>query len=222
MKIVYLLVTIILSFWFFRAVPIGTTTAMYSVEVPELAISRPRYLIPREIHVEGWPLPGGDFHLVKDPGIGYSMPAEFSFSDGSGSILAMAFTVNIHFEDRSLHENVILVVDSANGTKIEYNLQGLELSGFYQEDAIFVASVSEKSIILLLTPVIGQIEETLVKIPRGEIGQPIYASVSDRAKWDELVRELRHLTAEGYQEHFCKTRYKPVSKFWTETLRRHC
>lgn len=224
MKVLWFFVAIIFCFWFFRTVPLGMTTVNYSEEASELSIARPRYLIPREIHFSGWPLPGGGFHIVKDPSIDASAPGRFSLPAGAGSIAAMAFTVNSHFENRFLRENIILVIDHSHGTKIEYDLQELDLSVAHSGDTVFIVSVSESSLYLYLLLYRRGEEwgETLVKLPRWKSGKAIYASISEEVKWNELVSELLPFAPNDFQAQICKSQTIPVLDFWTKALGKKC
>lgn len=212
------LLAVVLTFPILRLLPIGTSTAPNKAGSDEVKMSRPRYIVPREIIFTGFPLPGGDFGWLSDPHFSFSKTAELETSDGK--IFARAFSVNPSFTER-LSEHLIVVIDSYSKENVEYNFPDADFSRLYHEDALFLVAENDRYIFLLASASLNDSDTFLIKLDRTTLEPPVIVVRKNTHVWSSLLLEIRSSVVLG-GERFCASRWRPIVRFWKDDLGNPC
>ena len=230
-KIVGSALAVLLAFAALREFPIGETILPSLSGADEVRINLPRYIVPREIVFEGWPLPGGDFGMWSDPHARASIAQRGFLINHSGESVDFyygAFDVNYRFEF-DLRSHYLVVVKGGKSSKISFD--GANLVPLARDVApVFVGAVADKAVFFLGAMASDRIDSSaetgvalaLVKLPfEDSAGQIVDDRTSQR--WTEIVSLLKNNhNTDSYQASFCRSRWRPTLEFWERTLGRTC
>lgn len=228
MRVVKVLAALGLLIVMLRFVPIGSVTYVGARVDPEdnIAISRPHYLVPREIVTAGVPLPGGEFGVFRDPHFAATETRIIEIDIGLQSrktVRVQGFDVNPIFK-RARHKESLLAFD-VDSELVEVSVPGVCFSCFPRGSQLSYVGRTEASQVFMVTnPTHESTAPALVSV-----SLPIDANSSatvvgvDVAAADPLIDELRKF--DKLNPNFskvCAMSMKPINAFWKQAFGKVC
>lgn len=222
MKAIFVLLGFAMILLFLRIVPIGTAASHENGRGFGMSIERPKYLIPREIKLTGFPLPGGEIGLLSDPHFSFSPTSTIVSVDGSPVISARAFTINSGFERADLSQEIILLRDWIHNSTFEYEVSGIGLDKTYHQDSIYLISADDTFVYVLVATSGSDGDIFIVRLEIRGLYDVTVVSKRSRFDWEIAVRNIPVTRSHAEQRRFCESTWRPVLSFWTESLGAAC